>query len=82
MGKQRKHKKINYPDKTPEPSFWYKLFRFFFPKDWKGEIAKGQMIGYQMRTGQVSPKVMPTWWLGKGIRKLIDPKRKMKVGKK
>ena len=78
MGKQRKRRKINYPDKAPEPSFWYKLFRFFFPKNFRAELRKGMQIGQQ--PGQTIGNAM--FQLGKGARKVIDPKHKMKVGKK
>jgi len=35
-------------EQAKPPSFWYKLFRFFVPKDWKGELTKGKIIGAQM----------------------------------
>ncbi len=57
-----------------------KIFRFFFPKDWKGEMIKGRIIGEQIREGRLTPKMLPTYWLGKGIRKVIDPKKKLKFG--
>jgi len=52
------------------------------PKDFKAEVTKGMMIGEQVRQGKITPKVVPTWWLGKLVRRLVDPKRKMKVGEK
>ena len=61
-------------------SWLIKVFRFFFPKDWKTEMMKGRMAGEQMRQGKISPKVVPTYWLGKGIRKAVDPEHKLKVG--
>jgi len=57
------------------------IYRFFVPKDFKAELIKGQIRGEQIRSGQLTPKMLPTWWLGKGIRKLVDPKHKMKIGK-
>ena len=72
-----KHKK-----QVKQSSFWCKLFRFFFPKDWKSEVMKGRMLGEQMKRGDISPKFVPSWWLGKWARKLVDPKRKAEVNKK
>jgi len=78
-----KKKQVKHPGKAPPPpSFWYKLFRFFFPKDWRGELTKGRTLGEQLKQGKISPKVIPSWWLGKGIRKLVDRKHKMEVGEK
>ncbi len=62
--------------------FITRIFRFFFPKDWIGEIIKGQIVGEQIREGRLTPKMMPTWWIGKGLRKIIDPKHNMKFGGK
>ncbi len=58
-----------------------KVFRFFFPKDFHAELIKGMQAGEDIKRGKLSPKWLPTWWLGKGVRKVIDPKHKMKVGK-
>ena len=55
-----------------------KIFRFFFPKDWKGELRKGIKIGKQ--SGQSLGGVM--FDLGKKARKVVDPEHKMKLGKK
>ncbi len=59
-----------------------KVYRFFIPKNFKDELYKGQLMGEQMKRGLMTPKVIPTWYLGKALRKLIDPKHKMKIGKK
>ena len=82
MSKQKSRKVRHIDQAPPEPNFWNKLFRFFFPKDWKGELMKGRMAGEQLRQGKISPKVVPSFWLGKGIRKLVDPKHELKIGKK
>lgn len=58
------------------------IYRFFIPKDFKAELAKGAMRGEELIRGKISPKVVPTWWIGKLVRKLVDPKHEMKVGKK
>lgn len=58
-----------------------KIYRFFIPTNFKDEMLKGQIIGQQIRQGAMKPEIVPTWWLGKGLRKLIDPKHKMKFGK-
>lgn len=63
-----------------KPNFLVKVFRFFFPKNFKAELYKGMYQGQTMQQG-ISPKVVPTWWLGKGLRKLVDPKHKVKFGK-
>ena len=80
-----KTKKPNYPDKAPEQhGFWYKLFRFFVPKNFRQEIERGKYIGMQIQSGNVPPEVfetVPTFWLGKLLRKIIDPKHKMKFEK-
>ena len=57
-----------------------KIYRFFVPKDFKDQMLKGRMRGEQIRQGMLDPKILPTWWLGKGLRKLVDPKHKMKIG--
>ena len=79
MGKRKKHNKRKILRKS---SLLVKIYRFFVPKDFKAELTKGAIIGERLRQGKISPKAVPTWWLGKGIRKLIDPKHKMEVGKK
>lgn len=73
-----KRRKVKYPDKAPEQrSFWYKLFRFFFPKNFGAELRKGMQIGQQ--PGQTLGKAM--FQVGKGARKVVDPEHKLKVGK-
>lgn len=78
-----KRKKTASKKKKTEnkPNFFIRLYRFSIPKDFHAELVKGQMIGENIRRGRVSPKVIPTWWLGKVLRMIIDPNRKMKVGK-
>lgn len=41
-------------------------------------MYKGRVVGAQIRSGQLSPKIIPTWWVGKGIRKLTN---KLKITK-
>jgi hypothetical protein len=53
-----------------------RLYRFFVPKNFGAELYKGRVIGDKIKRGEISPKAVPTWWLGKGIRKLVDPKHK------
>lgn len=57
-----------------------KIFRFFFPKNFKEELQRGLFEGDKIRRGELAPKMFPTWWIGKVVRKIIDPKHKMKVG--
>ena len=81
MGKQRKRRKQK-PEK--KPSWLVRVFRFFIPKDFKQELERGKFIGMQVQSGYVPPEVfeaVPTFWLGKLLRKIIDPKHKMKFGK-
>lgn len=65
--------------KTKKPSFWNRLFRFFFPKDWKAEFQKGKEIGAASRVARKIGGGM--YDLGKATRKTVDPKHKMKIGK-
>jgi len=45
MSKKHKHK-----SKPPKKqSFIVRLFRFFFPKDFRAEFNKGRMVGARMR---------------------------------
>ncbi len=60
-------------------NIFIKIYRFFIPKDWKGELHKGMMAAEQIRQGKLTPKMLPTWWIGKGVRKVVDPKHKIKV---
>ena len=81
MGKQRKHKK-QMPEK--KPNWIVRVFRFFVPKNFRQEIERGKYIGMQVQSGNIPPEVfeaVPTYWLGKLLRKIIDPKHKMKFGK-
>lgn len=59
-----------------------RIFRFFIPKDFKDELIKGMYKGEELKRGKDIEKVVPTWWIGKGLRKIVDPKHKMKVGNK
>lgn len=68
-----------------KPNILSKIYRFFVPKDFKGEMLKGRIMAANAQ-GKIlekitNPKNMPTWYIGKGLRKLIDPKHKMKFGK-
>ena len=38
--------------------------------------------GQELRQGRDIEKYVPTYWIGKLARKIIDPKHKMKIGKK
>ena len=57
-----------------------KIFRFFFPKNFKGELARGMEMG----AGKGIAKGL--WHLsfgfGKLLRKIVDPQHKMKFEKK
>ena len=65
-----------------EHNIFYRIFRFFFPKDWRMQMYQGQLIGAQLRRGKITPRLLPTYWLGKLARKIIDPRHKMKFGDK
>jgi hypothetical protein len=58
------------------------LYRFFIPKNFKDEMLRGKIIGDNLKEKILTPKISPSWWLGKGLRKVIDPKHKMNIGKK
>ena len=65
-----------------EHNIFYRIFRFFFPKDWREQMYQGQLAGAQLRQGKITPKILPTYWLGRLARKIVDPKHKMKIGNK
>jgi hypothetical protein len=67
--------------KQKKSNIFVRIFRFFFPKNFRAEMYKGMQIGEDIKKGKISPKVVPTYWVGKGIRKVVDPKHKMKIGK-
>jgi len=59
-------------------SFLVKVFRFFFPKDWKASFQKGKEIGSASGIAKkVGGKVFDA---GKTARKRVDPEHKMKIG--
>ena len=76
MDKRDKHKK-----KTKKPSWFARIYRFFVPQDFKTQLYQGMKAGEDIRRGKISPKIIPTYWLGKGVRRMVDPKHKMRVGK-
>ncbi len=59
-------------------SFWHKLFRFFFPKNWKAEFQRGKEMG----SGSAIAKKIGggMFEAGKAARKKVDPEHKMKIG--
>lgn len=62
-----------------KPKIWIKIFRFFFPKDWKAELRRGKEIG---SSSGVAKKIGGGMFdLGKTVRKKIDSEHKMKIGK-
>ena len=73
----RKKQKQLKQSSNPWIRFWVRIFRFFVPKDWHEELAKGMMMGEKMRRGEISPKIFPTYHLGKALRRIVDPKHKM-----
>lgn len=56
-----------------------RIFRFFFPKDFMGELKKGIKIGQEMPAKKAHDSLYDA---GKKLRKKVDPEHKMKVGKK
>ena len=73
MVKKKKQKK------QKKETLLVRIYRFFVPKDFKAELQKGMLQGNEIREGRLTPKVIPTFWLGKAIRKLVDPKHKRKI---
>jgi len=57
-----------------------KISRFFFPKDFKGELARGIEIG--AGSGIAKGLWHLSFRLGKLARKVVDPQYKMKFEKK
>jgi len=53
-----------------KPNLLSRIFRFFFPKNFMAEVARGKAIGNEMMSGKKNPAYM----LGKGVRKVVDPK--------
>lgn len=62
-----------------KPNFWSKLFRFFFPENFKGELKKGMEVGKGSHVTQELGRRL--YGLGKVTRKKVDPEHKMKIGK-
>lgn len=79
MSKSKKSQKKKR--RQEQPSLFRRIYRFFVPKDWQADVYKGMVYGQQWREGHLSPRVVPTYWVGKLLRKIIDPKHKMKIGK-
>lgn len=53
-----------------------KIFRFFFPKNFMFEIYQGIEEGKRK-----AARNNPAFLAGKGLRKLVDPRHKMKFDK-
>jgi hypothetical protein len=72
-------------EKKSGKNFLTRIYRFFIPNNFKEEYQKGQILASQYKsdilTKILNPRYYPTYWLGKGLRKLVDPKHKMKIGK-
>lgn len=65
--------------KATNLSFWTKIFRFFFPKDFKGEFKRGMEMG---KGSSISKKLgTGLYSLGKAARREVDPEHKMKIGR-
>lgn len=78
--RQQSNQQIKVKIKTDSRSFWRKIKDFFFPSDFMGEIYRGQKMGIQIRTNELDKHQLLKipYNAGKEIRKLIDPKHKMK----
>ncbi len=71
-------KKKKYPHRK-KFGIWYRIFRFFCPKDFKGEVKRGMKIG---KGSKIAEKLGGGLYdLGKAIRRKVDPEHKMKIGK-
>jgi len=65
--------------RTTKYRIWTRIFRFFFPKDFKKEIKKGMEAG---KASNISKKLGEgIYGLGKFTRGKVDPEHKMKIGK-
>ena len=74
----RKKKKKQTTNKKVWIKLLIKIFRFFFPKDWKAELQKGKEIGSS--SGIAKAIGGGIFGLGKAARKKVDPEHKMKIG--
>lgn len=57
-------------------AFLKRIFRFFFPKNFMFEMHQGIEEGKRK-----AARNNPAFLLGKGVRKIVDPKHKMKFSK-
>ena len=65
--------------KKTKTSLAVKIFRFFFPKDFAGELRKGIEMGKMSNVSrELGGKIYD---LGKWTRGKVDPEHKMKMGK-
>ncbi|GAG41557.1 unnamed protein product [marine sediment metagenome] len=61
-----------------KPSIPERIFRFFFPKDFKGELKRGMEIG---KGSAVAKKIGGGLYdVGKAARGKVDPEHKLKIG--
>jgi len=59
-------------------NIWIRIFRFFFPKDFKKELGRGMEMG---KGSNVTKKLGEgLYGVGKFARKKVDPGHKMKIG--
>jgi len=70
-------KKNKQAKKTSIPE---KILCFFFPKNFKGELARGMEIG--AGSGIAKGLWHLSFGFGKLLRKIVDPQHKMKFEKK
>lgn len=80
MTKKRSPVKVIERSK-PRPKkygFWMRIFRFFFPPDFKGELRKGLEVG---KASGVARKIGGGLYeVGRFARRKVDPEHKMKIG--
>ena len=69
---------LEYKKEAEKPSFWNRIFRFFLPKDWRGEFKRGVEMG---KGSTIAKKIGGALYDGgKGARRIVDPEHKMKIG--
>ena len=68
-------KKTNKPKQV---SVLHRIFRFFFPKNFLGEVKKGIEMG---KVSEASKRLHGGMYeAGKALRRKVDPEHEMKIG--
>ena len=63
-----------------KPSIWVKIFRFFFPKDFWGELKRGMQMGKASKAAEKLGGGL--YGLGRFARRKVDPEHKIRTGER